>query len=216
MGGRGKREISTDCRCHRHCGNGRADDRYRPGFRQLPGKPGRPALRFYAGGRKDRSFGNLVMTPRLSFVPRLKILGKAVAQLDPTKLAAGACVIPRWHQIRVVETARRHVDFIQAVVVLESQLSTATRAESAGRLVAGSVPSGRALQKPKLRREDTEPGHQGSARSPTADRAVAGRLIEGRTSDLVSYGATKAPTFQHRRLLDDMITYENSSGARRF
>ena len=148
-------------------------------------------------------------------VPRLKILGKAVAQLDPTKLAAGACVIPRWHQIRVVEAACRDVDFIQAVVVLESQLSTATRAESAGRLVAGSVPGGRALEKPKLRREDTEPGHEGSARSPTADRAVADRLIEGRASRFVSYSATKTPAFQHLSLLCHLVTYESSSGARR-
>lgn len=66
----------------------------------------------------------------ITFGSSFLILGEAVGQLDPRELTARARVILRRQLIGSVKTAYRDVDLVRGVLVLESQLRAAARAEA--------------------------------------------------------------------------------------
>jgi hypothetical protein len=56
---------------------------------------------------------------RSLFLPAFLMLGQLIGQFDPIELATRVCVVPRRQPFWAIKAARRHVDFVQEVFVLE-------------------------------------------------------------------------------------------------
>ncbi len=133
----------------------------------------------------------------LPFLPAFLVPAKSVGQLDPRKLAARVNVISRRQRIWVIKAARRHVDLVQVVFVLEGQLGAAPGTKTPPGLRGRTKPGGLAGHQPELRPSHAEPRDERSAGSSTTDRAVTVCLIKGRTRRLIAELPAKASTLKH-------------------
>ena len=146
---------------------------------------------------------------RSLFLPTFLVFGQLIGQFNPTELAARPCVVPRRQPVRFIKAARRDVDFIKEVVVLEGQLRAALRTETPRALCRRSKTGGLTADKPELSPRHAEPRDERSARGSTADRAVAVCLMKGRAACLVTDPPAKASAFQHCISLLDHNTSVN-------
>jgi hypothetical protein len=106
-------------------------------------------------------------------------------------------VLPWRQPVWFIKAARRDVDFIKEVVVLEGQLCAALWTETPRALCRRPKPGGLTADKPELSPRHAEPRDERSAGGSTADRAVAVCLMKGRAACLVTDPPAKASAFQH-------------------
>jgi hypothetical protein len=118
--------------------------------------------------------------------------------MDPRKLAARVNVISRRQHIRVIKAARRDVDLLQEVFVLEGQLGAAPGTKTPPGLRSRTKPGGLAGHQPELRPSHAEPRDERSAGRSTTDRAVTVCLTKGRTRRLITDLTAKASALKHR------------------
>ena len=134
---------------------------------------------------------------RSLFLPTFFVFGQLIGEFDPTELATRPCVVPWRQPVRFIKAARRDVDFVKEVFVLEGQLRAALRTETSRAFCRRPKPGGLTAHKPELRPRHAEPRDERSARGPTADRAVAVCLMKGRAACLVTDPPAKTSAFQH-------------------
>lgn len=133
-----------------------------------------------------------------SIVPStFSVFGKLIGYLQPTYLAARPCVIFRRHLLWVVKAARRNVNLIREILILESQWRAAIVTEAAGCHQTRLETSRLSREKSKLSARHAEPcDERGTGGSP-ADRAMTVGLMKGRCRCFITDPPAKASAFQH-------------------
>ena len=154
-----------------------------------------PSAIVFAATKRLKSLGSL--ESRSLFLPTFFVFGQLIGEFDPTELAARPCVVPWRQPVWFIKAARRDVDFVKEVFVLEGQLRAALRTETPRAFCRRPKPGGLTAHKPELSPRHAEPRDERSARGSTADRAVAVCLMKGRAGCLVTDPPAKASAFQH-------------------